>query len=155
MNRSERLTETLCPDLSLTGPSVLSNTYNITNRNKHCFSAADCLDRPLDKFGDKTSQSAVGTTEARERRICLCLCLSDPNRSFISALLWKGTPGPEILTHRRSCFPPLLGQAYDSSCLQRGAYLTGGNTITSRCVRYNVNAYLSCCDLKSVDLFYI
>lgn len=68
------------------------------------------VNRPWTYFGDQISQSAPETTQARERRICLFLCLSDPNRSFISVLLWKGTPGPEILIHRRSCSPGSLAR---------------------------------------------
>lgn len=46
---------------------------------------------PSTNFGDRVSVSAGEITEARERRICLCLCLSDPNRSFITLTL-KGDP---------------------------------------------------------------
>lgn len=56
------------------------HTYDQTQHNNHSISGSE--NRPK-----KISQSAEETTQARERRICLCLCLSDPNRSFISVLL--------------------------------------------------------------------
>lgn len=49
-------------------------------------------------------------TQRRERRICFCLSLLGPNRSFITVLLRKRTPGPKILIFKRSCSPDSLAR---------------------------------------------
>lgn len=77
----------------------VSQAHNTTNHNKYIFSV--CRKQALNQLWAQEIQRR----RHRERRICLCLV--GPDRSFIGVLLWKRTPGPEILIHKRSCSPAL------------------------------------------------